>query len=357
MTSRLFLLSFLCLPVFIQPAVAQTDKGSNFDVELGGYAKIYTGVTEQDTASGVDVRSVDILRSTEIHFNAETKLDNGTKVGAHIEGQADKGDDFTADETYFYSSGDWGRIDLGGRDGPTYLLQVAAPSADKDVDGVRQQITPVNFAAMGLNVGETDYDQNISGKSDKIIYTTPLYSGLQFAASYTPELDPSRGANGNSLDDDDAGATSDIWDVAVRYQTGLGDINITTGAGYTQASRETGSGDDRQAWNAGLVLGYKKFSIGATYQLDDEGSADDDTSYLVIGMNYKIDKFTLGASYYHKDDNVGTEIDTDRVTAGVTYSWLPGIQFRSSVSQYNVDVRNSDNFDATSFVAGTVIDF
>ena len=359
MKSNIALLTCVCVAAFANPAFAKVhDDDRNFDVTLGGYVKMYGNYTNQDD-SATGVQNVDILRSSEIHFNAEKEFDSGLTIGVHIEGQADAGDDFATDETYAYVSGKWGQFNFGGKDGAAYLLQVAAPSADRDLDGVRQQITPVNFTAMGVAVGETDYDQNISAKNDKLTYITPLYSGLQFGASYTPELDPSRGGNGNSLDGDDTAPTSDIWDLAIRYQTDLGDdFKLTTGAGYTHASRETGPGADREAWNTGLVLGYKNFSIGASYQEDDEGSSDDEVSYFVVGANYKINKeFTIGASYFNKDDNVGTKIDTDRITGGVSYSYAPGVQFRTSISQYNVDVTNGNEFDATSFVAGTHIDF
>ncbi len=351
------ILSCLCAVSFAMPAQAAENE-NGFDIELGGYMKIYGNYTDQDSApAGPGVDKTGILRSSEIHFIAEKKLENGLRIGVQVEGQVDAGDDFDTDETFLYASGDWGQVNFGGKDGATFLLQAAAPSADRDIDGVRQQIVPVNTTALGVPVGETDYDQNISGKNDKITYLTPLYSGLQAGVSYTPELDPSRGDNGNSIDGDDVSPTSDIWDVAVRYQSTIKDIKITTGAGYTHATAETGGAEDREAWNAGLVLGYEDFSVGVSYQVDDEGSEDDDVSYLAVGGNYKIDKLTLGASYYNKKDNVGTEIDTDRFTGGFTYTLAPGIQIRSSLSQYKIDVAGGEEFDATSVVTGMVVDF
>ncbi|PZP57458.1 MAG: hypothetical protein DI586_00035 [Micavibrio aeruginosavorus] len=351
------ILTCLCAAIFAIPAHAAENE-NGFDIELGGYMKVYGNYTDQDSASaGPGVNKTGILRSSEIHFNAEKTLENGLKIGVHVEGQADAGDDFDTDETFLYASGDWGQINFGGKDGAAFLLQTAAPSADRDIDGVRQQIVPINTTALGVPVGETDYDHNISAKNDKITYLTPLYSGLQAGVSYTPELDASRGNNGNSIDGDDAAPTSDIWDMALRYQSTIEDVKITTGAGYTHATAETGGAEDRDAWNAGLVLGYDAFSIGVSYQVDDEGSEDDDVSYLAVGGNYKIDKLTLGLSYYHKEDDVGTEIDTDRYTGGLSYTLSPGVQFRSSMSQYKIDVAGGEEFDATSAVVGILVDF
>lgn len=139
------------------PASAQLKLG------VAGHAKLYTSWLDQDTASDdLDTvigahslsttdesegeRSFDILRETEIHFTGETTLDNGLTVGAHVEADVDgtTGDNFTTEEAYAYFSGAWGRVNLGMEDGAAFLLQVAAPSADANIDGIRQLIDPVN---------------------------------------------------------------------------------------------------------------------------------------------------------------------------------------------------------------------
>jgi hypothetical protein len=351
----------LCALLAVLPfASAQAaEEKSPFEVELGGYIKMYGNYTSQDTAPGTDVRNTDILRRTEVHFNAEHKLESGTKVGVHVETLADAGADFAIDESLIYFSGDWGNINFGAKDGAAFLLQVAAPSADKDIDGVRQQIQPVNITATGLAIGETDYDQNISAKSDKITYITPLYEGFQAGVSYTPEVDSSRGANGNSLSNDDTTANSQVFDGAVRFQKKFKDFKLTTGAGYTQAQRETGPGDNvRHAWNAALVLGYKGLDVGAAYQLDDEASSDgNDVTYTVFGIGYKTGKMNYGASYYIKDDNVGTAIDTRRATFGVSYDYAPGMSLRSSFSHFTSEADTGVSRDANSFLMGMQINF
>ncbi len=352
-----FKIALLTLAIIVSTSPAFATTGP-VELELGGFFKGYMAYSDQDNApTSAGVHNLDILRHTEVHFNGETKLDNGTKVGVHIEASADEGDSFAIDESLLYAEGDWGKINFGAKDGAAYLLQVAAPSADKDIDGVRQQIQPVNLTAFGTAIGETDYDQNISGKVDKITYFTPLFEGLQAGVSYTPDSDASRGGNGNALDGDDTAATSNIWDFAARYEHKFGDVKVITGAGYTHAEAETGPANDREAWNAALNLGFGNFNIGAAYQNDDEGSATDDVDYTAIGVSYKMDKFLLGASYYNKNDNVGTQVDTDRYAAGVTYSYAPGIALRSSISHLSSDISGSGDFDATSVVVGTSIDF
>ena len=127
------------------PAHAQLQLG------VAGHAKMYADYENQDTsegpgAAGNKERHFDIIRETEVHFTGETTLDNGLTVGVHVEALADAGSSFAVDESYAYMSGFWGRINAGDEDGAAFLLQVAAPSADSNVDGIRQYVNPVNYS-------------------------------------------------------------------------------------------------------------------------------------------------------------------------------------------------------------------
>ena len=162
-------------------------------LDLGGHFKGYVSWLDQDTTAANDERSIDILRETEIHFTGETTLDNGLTVGFHAEADVDDGE-FAQDESYLYMSGTWGRVNFGSEDGAAYLMQVAAPSADSNVDGIRQYVNPVNYGLAtanttltGFNTGGLDYDNDASTDADKITYMTPVFNGFQAGVSYTPD--------------------------------------------------------------------------------------------------------------------------------------------------------------------------
>src|ERR1019366_6714615 len=122
----------------------------------------YVTWLSQDTESSTNERHFDILRETEIHFTGETTLDNGLTVGVHHEADIDQQkqdwqapssiDTFYTEESYAYFSGAWGRVNFGKEDGANYLLQVAAPSADENFDGLRQYINPENLQNIGNTV-------------------------------------------------------------------------------------------------------------------------------------------------------------------------------------------------------------
>src|ERR1035437_752419 len=147
-------------------AVATPAKADGIKLDLAGHFKGYVTWLSQDTESSVNERHFDILRETEIHFTGETTLDNGLTVGVHHEADIDSqynaaggngnGDWFATEESYAYFSGAWGRVNFGKEDGANYLLQVAAPSADENFDGLRQYINPFNGGLTGVggaNIG------------------------------------------------------------------------------------------------------------------------------------------------------------------------------------------------------------
>ncbi|MCB9985696.1 MAG: porin [Micavibrio sp.] len=320
----------VALTLAVSPAMAQDDSGVKLN--LGGYFKGYVNYTNED-----DVRDVDILRDTEVHFGGETTLDNGLTVGAHIEAKADSGDSFDVDESYAYFAGSWGRVNFGSEDGAAYLLQVAAPSADDNIDGIRQYISPTTF-------GAADYDNDLSTKADKITYLSPVYSGFQAGASFTPEAgDDSRDVTGNSAEG--VQDTDDVWELAARYEGMVSNVGVILGAGYADG------GNDVDEWNVGADLDIGAFGLGAIYTNLDEDSNDTDT--WVVGGDYTVGPYKLGLSYLNENDDDDT-IDLDRYTGGVVYTYGPGMTFRGSVAYTEED--ESDE-DATTVTVGTQINF
>lgn len=340
---------------------ADTDEG--IKLNLGGYFKGYMSYVDQDERAGQGAKKVDLLRTTEIHFDGKTKLNNGLTVGVHMEGQVDGGDDFFVDESYIFFSNTWGKVNLGRTYGTPYILQVVAPAADSNIDGRLQLVNPINLAAqftgaLAAATYETDYDQDISAKVDKISYISPLFSGLQVGVTYTPDgSGTSRGLTGNATDND-ASQRSNIWEGAVRFEHKVSDtFDFALGAGYSHAPAEvtTATFKDRDAWNVGADFNIGKFGIGAAYHVDDTGAASGDMKYSVIGADYTVGKLVYGTSYYNKNDDVNNA-DINRYSAGITYKVIPGLSFRGSAHYYDIE-QGATDFNATAFLLGTDIKF
>ena len=359
-------------------SLAAPAKAEGVKLDVAGHFKGYAVWNDQDTTAGTDVRELDILRETEIHFTGETTLDNGLTVGAHVETDLDQsstdssGDTsqgIDTDEAYAYFSGAWGRVNFGEEDGAAYLLQVAAPSADSNVDGIRSYVNPVAMDQLGVGFAtggvEVDYDQEISAKESKVTYITPVFSGFQAGLSYTPEVDSTvQDTNGPSLDNQDDNY-GDVIDVALRYEGMFEEVGFAFGFGYTAADLEANGGtatDDRKAWNAGLDLDFGPIGAGIVYKEDDRedlGAAANDEEIWVLGVDYTTGPYKLGASYFNADNFNGVADDeVERYAAGVTYTYGPGMTFRGSLNFLEAeDGSTTADADATTLLLGTQINF
>lgn len=355
------------------PAMAQ------MELTIGGHSKNYIGYLDQDDAAGSDTRNFDMQRETELHFNGESTLDNGLTFGFQIETEVDGGDDANSiEESYIYMSGTWGRVNAGSEDGAAYLLQVAAPSADSNIDGIRQYIQPVNYgntdigtgsdaissAPFGANTQEGfDYDQDVTGYAEKLTYLSPNFNGFQLGVSYTPDVRDNIGsanpvANGFGSDDANNRLGS-AYEVAGRYEGVFNNIGFATGAGYTHIENESGTNDDYEEWNVGLDLDIGAFGLGAVYKDTDTGAAtQENIDTWVVGADYTSGPFKFGATYFDQDDETygANELETERYTGGVIYTAGPGLTFRGTISHIDHEAGATDT-DATSVMGGVQINF
>ncbi|MCC7305363.1 MAG: porin [Alphaproteobacteria bacterium] len=398
---KLLCTAALCgLAISASPAHA----ADGLKLDLGGYFKGYGMYTDQDDDNGAvagagESRELDIIRNTEVHFGGETTLDNGLTVGVHLETEADgdSADGFEVQESYAYFSGNWGRVNFGAEDGAAYLLQVEAPSADDNLDGIRQFVNPVNYGATDPAGGSAgisgiaveggdgiDYDQDVSSYADKLTYLSPIWNGFQAGVSYTPDLADASAEDALNLDDVDD-ALGSVWELGARYEGQFNNVGVIVGGGYTHADLEESLvqaggdsfSDDRTAWNVGVDLDIGPFGIGTAYMEDDYGddplsatTEQQEETTWVVGVDYTTGPFKLGASYLDQegtnniagrlgDDGIGTE----RWTGGVVYTYGPGMTFRGSVSYIEHDnvpgrtVATDDEVDATSVLLGTQINF
>jgi outer membrane protein OmpU len=325
--------------VATSPAMAEGLK-----LDLAGHAKVYGVYTDADTDN---THELNIRKETEIHFTGETTLDSGLTVGAHVEMNVDANDG-DVEESYIYMSGGWGRVNVGEEDGVAYLLQVSAPSADSNVDGLRQYISAGDAAVSG----RLDYDQATSGTANKLSYMTPVFNGFQGGISYVPTV--ADAANGTtSVATDNTAGLSDGYELAARYEGAYEGVGVAFGAGYGSYDGEITTAD-RDAWNAGLDLDFSGFGFGVAYLEEEQNAAGDDREVLVVGADYQMGAYKLGASWLNQDGDNAVVNELDRITAGASYSYGPGMSFRGSVSLTDNDTANTDE---TQFLVGTQINF
>ena len=346
------------------PAMAQ-----GLSLDLAGHFKGYGVYNDNDEAAGESLREFNFRNETEIHFTGETTLDSGLTVGVHVESEVDNGDDFEVDESYMYLSGGWGRVNFGAEDGVAYLLQVAAPSADSNVDGLRQYINTFNVDGTDASAtsNRLDYDHVSPGdeKANKLTYITPVFNGFQGGVSYVPALSDTANGLTPTSGDENTNEYDDAWELAARYEGAFEGVGVAMGAGYGHYSAETSDAadpvsDDADTWNVGVDLDFSGFGLGVAYLDETTESSDVETevSTWVVGADYQMGAYKLGLSYLDQTDETegSDDVDTTRWTGGVSYAYGPGMSFRGSVSFVEAD-DGTDEVDSTQVLVGTQVNF
>lgn len=361
---KLLLVSTAIAGVAFMSAPASAD----VKLDLGGYFRGYGVWSDNNEPTGTSLREFEFRRDTEIHFTGETTLDNGLTVGAHTEMKTgNNANTVTTDEVYAYASGGWGRVNLGVEDGAAYLLQVGAPSADSNVDGMRVYIQGINptaaqgtaaagvfgvngaFASTVATGYVLDYDHADFSKQDRITYLTPKFSGFQAGVSYAPDDTGYHGGIATMATDSGVGLVTagtlttaaqyeDLWEVGARWDGEFQGFGLSLGAGYSAADVEATLSDaalialaagsyyvnDVDTWNFGGSVAFSGFSLGAnwmqantdrtseTVAATSVGTSDITRETWVFGGAYDNGPYHLGVSYLDQE----TDYDSNNGTGG-----------------------------------------
>lgn len=400
---------------------------ADLKLDLQGYFRGYAVYTDNNTPSTVagapnnKLSKFSFMRDNEVHFTGQTTLDNGLTVGVHNEiklgseavsssaaagtfgGQKHDlfnlpGDDPTlTDETYAYFQGEWGRVNLGTEDGAAYLLQVAAPSADSNIDGLRVYIQGFDTATWTGGLAGTSplnvplgYDNADFRQSERFTYLTPKWNGFQAGASYAavPGMqNPFGGTFGQPINGlgtvaaNTPGTFRDLWEVAARWDGEFSGFGISAGGGFSGAEKadtvtagQLGS-KNLETWDGGLNFTWQQFSLGGAYRWSNTGTASDAANSSPsariwdVGLGWDNGPWHAGASYFDDklDGNAyglaapaaGHELTLRRETVGGGYTFGPGMTFRGSVAllQANDHVVGTTHPDQTQVTLGTDINF
>ena len=388
-------------------AFMATSAHAALKMDLGGYFDGYGVYANNHPAAGTNIAKYEFVRDSELHINGQTTLDDGLTVGAHyqmyVAGQSSAltagtsgtiqnrlvasssqfpvsttAGNTIVDEAYIYGQGGWGRVNFGEEDGAAYLLQVAAPSADSNVDGMRVYVQDLNTGAWNNQLAGIvlDYQQADFRGTDRLTYLTPKFNGFQAGLSYAPY--PNQSLVGSSVG---APSTTNVltqfkapWEVAARWDGAYQGVAMSVGAGYSYAASENTTGTAGtvgttalKTYNFGANVAMQGFSLGGAYKHSNNGisgaTGGADTIVYDFGAAYDNGPYHAGLSYFHEKFDQGLlaaatgSSTVHRYALGGGYTFAPGMTFRGAVTWGAYDPTGAAHTNFQQVTLGTDIQF
>ncbi len=273
---------------------AAAEAATPLKLTVGGYLNAfmgYTNLSKKDLAYGA-VNKFALGTDGEIAFTAETKLDNGLKIGAVAEVVigtfADADDQGWLDDVYAYAESKYGKVELGATDNVAEKLHNGAPSVS-----IFDNAKIVNW--LGLEGIDVDLDStaiDIDGNARKISYFSPKFYGFQVGASYIPGAELAGAfdvARNGALEPSTVrrGGTdfTNAYVVSAAYEGKFG--GVTVGADVAYGNFKPAHDKRAEQYSFGADVAFSGFTIGAGYTFADANT-----------HGYKNDRaFELGAAY------------------------------------------------------------
>src|SRR5689334_18494526 len=181
-------------------SAAQASDGIKLDVG-GFFQTVYQGVFDDKGNNDFgNHRNTDrFVHNAEVHFKGETTLDNGLTVGARIELEGENAAD-QIDKSFVYWSGGFGKVQIGSMNDALENYCVLPPGGTPNFSAISPTLGWGSNDPIGSNAACKSADND----SQKIMYTTPNFSGFQMAISYTPSNNAEdytqAGVNGHGTD-------------------------------------------------------------------------------------------------------------------------------------------------------------
>lgn len=352
MRSHLFASSALAAMVFV---VGPVQAAQPLELSIGGFGSVIVGYASQDsdhlekrTGGSVEVSDVDVKGDNELHFKAQTVLDNGMVVSMKYEIEAGGQQGGSVDNYSISLGGAYGTLVAGATDMVTGALASRAPHMGQRLfgDGLADCDLATGTWVLKPSYGTDDEHQggfasviNSHNDNESISYISPSFAGFTLGATYVPE-----GADGKKHDSTmpHANNTQDMYAVALAYENRFGGLTVASDVGWATLDTEAAGVaanrfDGQQEVQAGLNLGYAGVTVGGGYRLikkDYTGSAAQDRQVRSweAGVGYRTGPYGVAIAHAQTRANFTesslTNIDLERTnTTQLTaeYAMGPGV--------------------------------
>lgn len=333
-------------------------------IGIGGEFVQYFGYAENDTNTG-DFDGFDVYSDGVLEFAGETTLDNGLMFGVTVGLFTYTDTEDQIDDSYLYSEGNFGRVEIGDRDNAAALMHYAAPDVgfgvnDSDVSDWVVNLTGANedsvFQSTYLYLGED--------KATKISYFTPRIEGFQFGASFIPEFE----RNSNVQPSDDLYNSGMAF--GMNYVNSFGDVELALSAGYLRADKPDNAAtgiEDAEGYSFGGNIGYAGFTFGGSYA-DTQGNGSGGTDSAVsfdgrgfdVGAAYAFGDAQVSLSYYRgevADSAAAGDSKHETIMLSGAYDLGPGVTATASIFRSKFEADNGADNEGWAAISGIVLSF
>ena len=330
-------------------AAAQDKKMMKPSISVNGYYEATVGgiLDESQETNGVDMApdtsALDTKTDAEVHFNGRGTLDNGLKIHARweLEAQSNGGD--WVDEYFLSVSGTFGRIILGGTSGaPVKMLHgMTADWATQVGELLTFDVNAwVPSAAGGANFHTLQHGRLDTGDADKVTYISPKLGGFQVGGTYSPNRE-----NNDSNDRVDAeGKHHDGWEAAASYSGKFGDVGFAVGAGMTAYQGSNNADDASTDLSDWAVTGRLDFGGGFRVAVTHKATTNENKAtrgaVTMVGT-----RFVQGANRFSLTASMGEMKNTDAEHTSVMGSYAralgPGVTWHANL--IHLESKNADS--------------
>jgi len=320
---------------------------------LGGFMRQYVSVVNNDevasTSSGAARdKSFGQGTNTEVYFSGSTVLDNGIKVAAKIEMEADGDVNKNVDRSYLTISSDaMGSLTVGNAPhfGDGNLVRV--PNAGNFDWGDTDSYASTAVSATASSTGFATVAPDISaagGDSVKLSYASPSFSGVTVGFSYAAEEDGDL-SNAKTV----AGSAEDGATVGIAYSGELGGAAVSA-----DLTRMRFGGDNADITHVGLNVGMAGFTVGGGYSDFNDtaaGSSARDGEAWELGVAYETGPYTVSAAYMVAKEKATTATAGDdkdtKWNIAATYSLGGGVALSANYFNSKADPEGNGTTIAT----------
>ncbi len=330
-------------------------------LKISGYQETYFGVADVNTGTtssgtptykgGIVDGAATLLQYGEIRFLATGVTDSGMKWGVYFESTQDdasgtgnkaKGG---SDEANLFLQGSWGKLEIGGQDGASDVMQVSAFKFDL----LDKEILPAFVKNTGDALKGFDTDDIIDSSDDsKFTYYSPRVSGFQAGVSYAPSI--------GTIGSVPTGSTSGEIESGVSYQGKSGSTKFEVAANYSQIGKSA-TGKTKDGYKVGGTVGFGAISVGAGYTKNNNWRADNsDQNAWSVGANYNGGKWEVSLIYLDSQLSLdaGGDDKYHQTELQGAYNLGGGLTAAVGLYSFKMDARTSTNDDKGTAAIGKI---